>query len=113
MGRKELGKTLKVLRNSRGLTQAALADELGISSSAVSMYERGEREPDFDTLNMIANYFGVSMSHLLGEDYAPGNSLLESYEALNDTGKKMLIDYLEMLLSKPEYRKEGSAASAK
>ncbi len=37
---------LASLRREKGLTQAELAARLGISKSAVSMYERGNREPE-------------------------------------------------------------------
>ena len=39
---------------------------LGISRSAVSMYETGNREPDLETLEKIAKFFNVDMNYLLG-----------------------------------------------
>lgn len=59
-------KRLKALRKERGLTQAELADALEISRSAIGMYERGDREPNFDTADDLAEYFDVSLSYLLG-----------------------------------------------
>ncbi len=58
--------TLKQLRESRGLTQRDLANQLQISKSAISMYENGEREPSFETLEAIADYFNVDMNMLIG-----------------------------------------------
>ncbi len=58
--------TLKILREKRNLTQRELAEELNISKSAVSMYESAKREPDFETLELIADYFNVDMNYLLG-----------------------------------------------
>ena len=40
-------------------TQGQMADLLGISRSAVSMYETGNREPDLETLEKIAKLFNV------------------------------------------------------
>ena len=57
---------LKQLRLQKGLTQPQLADRLGISRSAISMYERGEREPDTTTMEAIAALFGVDMNYLYG-----------------------------------------------
>lgn len=48
---------LKNLRISNGYTQAEFADALGISRSRVGMYETGAREPDFQTLEIIADFF--------------------------------------------------------
>ena len=50
---------LKTLRTDKHLSQQELATRLGISKSAVSMYEQGRREPDFDILNKIADIFQV------------------------------------------------------
>lgn len=57
---------LKQLRQSSGLTQQDLADEVGISASAIGMYEQGRREPDRSTLILLSRYFGVSIDFLLG-----------------------------------------------
>lgn len=61
------GRILKNLRKDHGDTQADLARYLGISRSAISMYESGERELDFETLEAIADYFNVNMDFLLGQ----------------------------------------------
>lgn len=60
------GEQLKQLRLAAGLTQQDLADELGISASAIGMYEQGRREPDRVTLLVMSHYFGVSCDYLLG-----------------------------------------------
>lgn len=56
----------KSLRLSYKLTQDELAKSLGISKSAISMYENGNREPDFVTLEKIADFYNVDMDYLLG-----------------------------------------------
>ena len=58
--------TLKTLRNSQNLTQDELAKRLKISRSAIGMYENGSREPDFETLELIADFFNVDIDYLLG-----------------------------------------------
>ena len=66
----QFGDTLNMLRKRDNLTQKELAEKLGISFSAISMYERGKREPDFETLEAIADYFNVNMNFLLGKEPA-------------------------------------------
>lgn len=56
----------KKLRLSHGYTQAELSDALGISRSRIGMYETGAREPDFETLEIIADFFNVDTDYLLG-----------------------------------------------
>lgn len=63
----------KRLRKQADLTQDQLAAELQLSRSAISMYERGEREPDFETLEAIADYFNVDMNYLIGWESDPTN----------------------------------------
>ena len=58
---------LSELRKSRGLTQEQLADELGLTSSAISSYERGIREPNLEMIGAIADYFNVDQGYLLGD----------------------------------------------
>lgn len=57
---------LKSLRASKGITQNELATQLKISRSTIGMYESGSREPDFETLELIADYFNVDIDYLLG-----------------------------------------------
>lgn len=53
------------LRNKRNLTQEQFAKAIGLSRSAISMYESGKREPNFETLELLADFFNVNMDYLL------------------------------------------------
>lgn len=57
---------LKQLRISHELTQKELADKLNVSQNAIYNWENGKREPDFETLEFIADIFNVDMDYLLG-----------------------------------------------
>ena len=59
---------LRNLRKKEQLTQDELANKLKISKSAISMYENGNRTPDFETLEAIADFFNVNLSYLIGEE---------------------------------------------
>ena len=59
---------LKQIRNRDNLSQAELAQKLGVAKSTIGMYESGKREPDFETLESIADFFNVDMNFLLGRD---------------------------------------------
>ena len=62
-----LGKRLKMLRESNNLTQIDLGKILGVGNVTLSQYEKGDRNPDYDTLLRIADYFNVSTDYLLGK----------------------------------------------
>ena len=56
---------LKELRKKRHMTQQRLAIELSMSQNTISRYETGEREADYKTLILLADYFQVSIDYLL------------------------------------------------
>jgi transcriptional regulator with XRE-family HTH domain len=59
-----LGKAIRQLREERGLTQEALAQEAGVTVGHMSMIERGHSNPTWATAKGIAKAIGVSMSEL-------------------------------------------------
>lgn len=63
------GKRIVELRKGRGLTQAELARSIGISRSALSLYEIEKREPDIETLNKLASLFEVPVGYILGNEH--------------------------------------------
>lgn len=69
------GQRLRNLRNSREISQNELSKHIGVSKSSINMYERGEREPGFETLEAIADFFNVNMDYLLGRTPRIGVSL--------------------------------------
>ncbi|ARX66042.1 XRE family transcriptional regulator [Bacillus toyonensis] len=60
------GNTLNSLRKEKKLRQEDMAKHLGIARTTYAMYEQGNREPDYDTLQKLANFFDVSVDYLLG-----------------------------------------------
>lgn len=64
-GGRILGARIAALRKEKRLSQAELADKLGISPSAVGMYEQGRREPCGALLVNMAKEFGVTTDFLL------------------------------------------------
>ena len=61
---------LKTLRAGK-MTQEELGKQLGLSKNAVYLYEKGDREPNFETLSQIADYFHVTTDYLLGRSDIP------------------------------------------
>lgn len=63
---------LKELRKGKGITQEQLAKDLGVNNTTISIWERGVRKPDINTIEQLAVYFGVSTGYLLGDDVGRG-----------------------------------------
>lgn len=70
---------LREIRKLSGLTMKELGIRIGVSESAISQYETGKRQPDYETLLKIADYFGVSVDYLLGKDEKSEDSELQEY----------------------------------
>ena len=59
-----IGNNIKRLRQQKNLTQAHLAERLGVSYQAVSKWENNRGYPDIQLLPQIASVFGVSIDML-------------------------------------------------
>ena len=88
-----LGSRLKYLRKLENITQQQLATALGIAKSTVSMYENGQREPDFETLESISDYFNVDMRTFFPNDKQP---LSISAEGLSDSKRDLIEKIMAM-----------------
>ena len=96
----DLSNKIKSLRELKGWTQDEFALRLGISRSAVGNYEQGTREPDFETLENIADTLNCKMSDLLGEESffcsEDEKELIRHYRVANDTKKEIVLDILHV-----------------
>ena len=89
-----VGLRLQELRINRKLSQIQLADELNLSNQAISFYETGKREMNYDMLCKVSTYFHVTVDYLLGrEDEKPSylteheRQLIKKYQALSEYSK--------------------------
>ena len=71
---KKLGNMIREARTAKGLTQAALAEQAGITSSEVGKIERGEKEPDQAVLKLMAKTLGVTRKSLLESAAVSGSA---------------------------------------
>lgn len=66
----DLGKKIRAHRDELGLTQAELADKLGLTYSSVSQWESGRATPRTPILRQLAELFDTTVAELMGEDAA-------------------------------------------
>ncbi|MFL0507404.1 helix-turn-helix domain-containing protein [Ureibacillus sp. 179-F W5.1 NHS] len=66
-----VGAKIKYLREKSNISQKDFAKKIGVSNTVLSRYESGDRKPDYDTLQLIADYFEVSTDYLLGRTDNP------------------------------------------
>lgn len=70
---------LTELRKSRGITQGQLAEKFAYTDKSISKWERGEALPDLNTLQELADFYGVTLDYLTHE---------ESDASLQEEGKR-------------------------
>ena len=99
MDQVKTGNLIANCRKEKGLTQANLAEQLGVSDRAVSKWETGRSLPDADNMLELSRILGITVDELLkGEKTDEGgfNQMAETINKLNtkqqeeETNKKML-----------------------
>ena len=93
---------LRRLRREKGISMKELGKKIGVAESTISQYETGKREPDFETLLKLGEFFNVSVDYLLrGEQYH------EKTPALTAKDERDISKKLEEALSQLESSQEG------
>ena len=69
------GTTIRQLRENRGLTQAELAEQLGVSSKTVSKWETAKGLPDISLLQPLAQALGISVIELMNGEHITNRNL--------------------------------------
>jgi len=104
---KALGARIAELRKEQGLSQQALADELGVAQQTLAHYEVGRARMPVSLLPQFARFFGVGTDDLLGlrssaAKRGPAPKLqrhLERISALPKPRQRMVMEVLEAVLS--------------
>lgn len=123
---------LKELREHFKYSQAVLAEKIGVSQSAVGMWESGRNMPESAKLEALATLFEVSTDYLLGRDMAADvqkekpadfggtdkdelsedeRELLRLFRQLNAEAQERVKEYADLLLQSGNYGKKSDAHS--
>lgn len=101
MDKNNFGRTLAELRKSKKLSQYSLADMLGFSRGQIANYEQGQRQPDFDALKTLADFFNVSVDYLLGRTdspHTPEYRNIRSEMIFRESNQGVFVQELEKVL---------------
>ena len=110
---------LKELRKTKGISQDEVANALGITLRTYQNYEYGQREPNIEMINKIADFFGVTTDYLLGREPQPNplamlnisvndKKFIEIYNELSDLHKQIFVDTMIKLSEAGEQHKKKS-----
>lgn len=87
---------LSYLRTKKKKTQQEMADAIGITRPAYTAYESGNRKPDYETLNKIADKLETNTDYLLGRTDDPSPTRSSNFD------KKELAEF-EAFINNPEH----------
>lgn len=121
-----LQERLVELRTEKNLTQKELADEIGVSASAIGFWENGVNEPKANYVLALAKVFDVSTDYLLGNENESGFNktaevpksrtysreeikLVDDYRTLNFACKKLVKQTIETLRNSSGTIKTGDS----
>lgn len=89
----DFGNTLKTLRLQHNMTQAQLAQKLGLTKSVISAYETGLRMPSYEVLIATAKIFKVTTDYLLGIE----NKQSVDFSGLSDEEITALLNLIKAM----------------
>ena len=114
----EVMSNFKYFRLKKHLSQADLAKELGITTQAMSNYERGTRTADYDTLKKLAQILDTTIDDLLSDEVPAepvniedisklsfdeiASSFVTLTEDFSDDEKKLISDMVKLISQKKE-----------
>ncbi|UFJ42027.1 helix-turn-helix domain-containing protein [Brevibacillus humidisoli] len=102
------GERVAKLRTEKKMSQAELASHLQLAKSTLAMYETDKREPGFETIQRIADFFQVTTDYLLlgrestrSEEMSPRNQLEHIFfyelDKLSDEDKHKALEHIKYL----------------
>lgn len=88
---------LKALREKRGLSKSELARRVGVSHTAISQFESGQRGPSSEVLASLADTLNVTVDYLLGRDEEPTSPriLFRNLERFSRTTRQRILEQVE------------------
>ena len=113
--KKEFGEKLLALRKEKGVSQAGVADYIGLTVAGYQNYENGRREAGYETIAKLADFYGVTTDYLLGREpdtsadavitaaaqqyglTSQQKGLLAAYLYMNDTDRENLLGIVKRL----------------
>ena len=100
------GERVKTLRKERKMTQAQLAEIIGVTKGTVALWEQGARKPSLAVVNRLSDCFDRSVDYILGNSDDPTPKCMDSdYLAMSGIGDEYGDLFADFLLL-DDYGKE-------
>ena len=100
---------LKQLRLEKGLTQKEVADLVNVNRVTYTNWEKGNREPSFEKLFLLAEYLGTNIDYLLGKSDNPKKSVTQDED--RNFSARYIKDFLYVIYGSQRTMEEFSVSS--
>lgn len=113
----DIGKNIKELRKKQKMSQVELSEKSGLRQGTISAIEVGTNKPNVDTLLLISQALGCSISEIIG-DSVPNKKdmishqeeeLLSMFRLLNAKGKERTFQMVQVFSMLPEYQNQDDS----
>ena len=105
-----IGTNIYTLRKEKKVTQAQLAEKLGVSEQSISKWENNQCAPDVSLFPVIADYFGISIDRIFGYHI---NSYVDEVKAIMKTADSCMDTYKEIEILEEGLKKYPSSPDLK
>lgn len=85
-----IGEKIRILRQSKKLSQREMAKDLSITNPTISMWENGIRNPDTTTLSLLSKYFKVPVSYFFEDSNEITNHQVEKPSSIPDYQQEVI-----------------------
>ncbi|WP_368489915.1 helix-turn-helix domain-containing protein [Clostridium sp. BJN0013] len=93
------------------MSQAELAEKLGVTQQATSKYENGNREPDIEILKLLSSIFNVSIDYLLGGTNIRNHDNTHITPKEHEDKEEVVEELRGRLLNTKNFKIEGKPAT--
>lgn len=88
---------LKTLREQKGLTRKEVSEAVGLESSTYGKYEKGQRQPSYQILLALAEFYNVSVDYLTGHSPSSKAVSQEHLTNVNNRIKEELGENIKVM----------------
>ncbi|MCM1024466.1 MAG: helix-turn-helix domain-containing protein [Prevotella sp.] len=92
-----LSEKLRKLRKKCGISQRKAAERIGVASTTISGYERGERTPDALTILKFSYIYNCSVDYLLGKSHDDDSRVYIDVTELSADQRRVINDLIEVM----------------
>ena len=107
-----VGDKIKQCRENQGLSMTDLAKKTGMTISAISQFESGDRAPSLESLDKLADALEVSVDYLMGREEKISDenlsAMFRGLQNMTEEDREEMLNFYQFLRAKESYKTKKS-----